>query len=194
MALQVRRSVGIAGALVFLVIVAGTVYATLSHSSSSHAGPTALPGGGVDFSKEGDANLAAAQGPLSTQLAAFASFAGDQIVSYGLEVDLVGPPTDAIRAVVLRYGPQYQGKPVPVRFRSVRHSLRELQALMSHIEADHGFWQQQGMQWSGLGPNVATNTVDIRLVHYTKDYGAALIARYGSDWVTVDPHDDELVG
>lgn len=33
MALQIRRSAGIAGALVFLVAVAGIVYATLSHSN-----------------------------------------------------------------------------------------------------------------------------------------------------------------
>jgi hypothetical protein len=195
-ALQVRRSVGIAGPLVFLVAVAGTVYATLmgwNPLAASHADRPALSSG-IDFLRDPDANYAAAQGLLSAHLATFPNYAGDRMVSYGIEVEWVGSPSDAVRAVVARDDPQYLGKPIPVRFHSVRHTFRELQALMSHIEADHGFWQQQGMQWSGLGPNPATNTVDISLFHYTKDYGAALIARYGSDWVTVYLHDVELVG
>jgi len=62
------------------------------------------------------------------------------------------------------------------------------------MEADTGFWKQQGMQWSWLGCNVTSNKVDIQLPHSTKAYRDALIARYGSDWVTVDPRDVEYEG
>lgn len=195
MAFLVRRTIGIAGAVLLLTAVTAGLYATLSHAKSTSASQAGHPGlpGGVDFSQEGDANLAAAGGPLSTHLEAFASYAGNQIVSYGIEVDLVGPPTDAIRAVVLRDDPQYQGKPVPVRYRSVRHSWRELQALTDRIAADEADWQKQGIQLSSWGPEINSNTVRISLEHYTKAYRDALIGHYGNV-VSVDPHDVVLVG
>jgi hypothetical protein len=183
MAIPVRRSAGIVGALVLLIAVVGSV---TSSSRTSAAG--------VDYLRDQDANYAAAQGLLSAHLAAFGNYAGDWIASDGIQVSLVGPPSAAIRAVVARDDPRYQGKPVPVRYHSVRHTLSDLRALMNRIEADTRFWQQHGMQWSSLGPAVAINLVHITLFHYTKAYRDVLIARYGRDWVTVEPHDVVNVG
>jgi hypothetical protein len=87
-----------------------------------------------------------------------------------------------------------QPSPGGVRYHSVRHTLSDLRALMNRMEADTGFWKQQGMQWSWSGCNVTSNKVDIQLTHSTKAYRDALIARYGSDWVTVDPRDVEYEG
>lgn len=190
MAISARRWVGITATVLLLLVVAGGIVETLSHSNSARAGGPANSAG-VDFSRDADANFAAAQGLPG--LDAFASYAGYQIVSYGYEVDLVGPPTAAIRAVVDRNDPEYKGKPIPVRYRSVRHSLRELQALTKRITADDGHWQDQGIELSSWGPDIDSNTVQIRMTHYTKHYRDALIAHYG-DEVSVYPHDFAVSG
>lgn len=194
MALQVRRSAGIAGALVFLVAVAGTVYATLSHSSPLSVIDARHPAG-IDFSQDLDANLAA--GNLSGQLALDMSrqpgYAGYRIVRYGIEVDVVGKPTAAERAIVVRDTPQYRGKDIPIRFRSVRHPLRELQALTERISADEPHWREQGIRLSTWGPDIISNTVQISMEHYTKAYRDALIGYYGNE-VSVDPHDVAIGG
>jgi len=184
-----------AGALVFLLAVAGMVYLTLAHRGPVTAVHADQPrSGGVDFERDPDANYAAAQGLLSAHLAAFPSYAGDQVVSFGIEVERVGPPTDAIRAVVARDDPRYQGKPVPVRYRSVHHSLTELRTLTDRILASRNSLRQQGIELSFWGPEVDSNTVEIRLVHYPKAYRDVLVDRYGSDWVTVFPHDMAIYG
>ncbi len=174
-----------------LVAVAGAVYLTLGRPAFVISAGTASR---VDFSRDQAANYAAAQGPLSAHLEAFPNYAGDEIVSSGILVNLVGPPSAAIRAVVARDDPQYQGKPVPVRYRSVRHTLRELQALVGRIGADEPHWRSQGLELSSWGWDVGTNLVRITLVHYTKAYRNALLARYGSDWVAVYPHDFSVAG
>ncbi|HJQ01663.1 MAG TPA: hypothetical protein VJ851_08685 [Jatrophihabitans sp.] len=182
MSLRKRRSAVAAGA--FLLAVATAVAGTLwySHSTST---PRATPArAGIDFANDQDANFAAAQGNLSADLARFDNFAIAQIVSSGIEVDLVGPPTAAILAVVARDDPQYQGKPIPVSYRSVRHTRRELEALIQQIEDDRAYWEKQGIQLTSWVYG-ASNLIEITLAHYTKAYGEALIARYGADWVTV---------
>src|SRR6185437_11852732 len=124
------------GAVAFLLAVAGGLGATLwyshAHSISSSAaiGPAgAGPATGVDFSQDQAANYEASQlgQKLLADLPPLAGYAGLQIVRYGIEVDVVGAPSEAIRAVVARDGTQYQGKPIPVRYRSVRHTQQELQ-------------------------------------------------------------------
>jgi hypothetical protein len=187
------------GAVAFLLAVAGGLAATLwyshAHSTSSSAaiGPagagsaaaTSAAAAGIDFSQQGDANLAAAQGNLWSDLPKFASYAGAAIVSSGIEVDLVGSPTDAIRAVVARDDPQYQGKPIPVRYRSVRHSQQELQAVADRLEADDEYWRQQGIELTSWGIEVQSNTVQVTMAHYTTAFRDTLLDRYGSDRVSV---------
>jgi len=96
MALQLRRSAGIAGALAFLVAVAGTVYATLSHSNPL-TGIAASHPAGIDFSQDQEANLAAgnSSGQLALDMSRQPGYAGYRILSYGIEVDVVGKPTAA---------------------------------------------------------------------------------------------------
>jgi hypothetical protein len=188
MALLVRRSVGIGG-LVFLVAVAGTVYATLSHSNPVTVIGARQPAG-IDFSQDQEANLAAgnSSGQLALDMSVQPGYAGYRIVPYGIEVDVVGKPTAAERAIVVRDAPQYRGKDIPIRFRSVRYSEKELQALTQRISDDFGYWQQQGIRLTGWGPEIVSNTVQIDLAHYTPGYRDALRARYG-DRVSVVTHD-----
>jgi hypothetical protein len=193
MPLRIRR--GAFGAAVFLLAVSGSVGGTLWYSQDSRsthsAGTSAVVGAfpGVDF-QQGEANYATSQGQIWTDLQLLPSYAGLQILRSGIEVDLVGPPTDAIRAMVAREGPRYQGKPIPFSYRSVRHSERQLQVIDDRIEADLGYWQQQGIQLTNFGIDLDSNTVQFTLAHYSKANRDALLARYGgSDWVSVLPHD-----
>ncbi len=189
MPFRIRR--GTFSAAVFLLAVIGLISGTLWYSRSSHSTHpvSSVAAADVDFSQQGDANLSAAQGDLWTDLPKFGSYAGAQIVSYGIEVDLVGAPTDAIRALVAREGPQYQGKPVPVRYRAVRHSQQQLQAVADRVEADDGYLRQQGIELNTWGIDIDSNTVQVSMAHYTKAYQDVLLARYGSDWLSVVPHD-----
>ncbi len=200
MPFRIRR--GTFGAAVFLLAISGLIGGTLA--SSQHSQPTgsatntsqAVVVGvsgflDVDFSRNEAANTAAAQGRIWTDLAQFDSYAGVQIVRSGIEVDLVGPPTDAILAVVASEDPQYQGRPIPVSYRAVRHSQRQLQPLVDRIEADTGYWQPRGINLSSLWFDPASNTVEVSMVHYTRANRDAVVARYGgSEWVSVSPHDE----
>jgi hypothetical protein len=202
MPLRIRR--GAFGAAVLLLAVIGATGATLWYSehaqttgagvadTSAAAGVNTFPG--VDFSRDQDANYAAAQGHIWIDLQQFDSYAGAQIVSTGIEVDLVGPPTEAIRAVVARDDPQYQGKPISVRYRSVHHSQRQLQEISDRIEADLGYWRQQQIDLTSWGIDINSNTVQISMAHYTKAHQDALLVHYGSDWVSVVPRDVVPVG
>jgi len=96
MPLRIRR--GAFGAAVLLLAVTGTIGGTLWYSGHSRttgsgvadrsaaAGITTFPG--FDFSRDQDANYAAAQGHIWIDLQQFDSYAGAQIVSTGIEVDL----------------------------------------------------------------------------------------------------------
>lgn len=178
--------------MVFLLAVTGLISGTLWYS---HSGPTGTPAGavrtGVDFSQDPAANGAASDlgQKLLAVLPSLAGYAGMQIVQYGIEVDVVGPPSAAIQAVVARDGAQYQGKPIPVRYRSVRHTEQELQAVEDRIEADQRYWQQRGIDLTASGIDINSNTVQISMAHYTKANRDALLARYGGGWVSVVPHD-----
>ncbi|HEV2885762.1 MAG TPA: hypothetical protein VGX49_02525, partial [Jatrophihabitans sp.] len=124
---------------------------------------------------------------LHQELSDFAEYAALRIVSYGIELNLVGPPTPEIEAIVAQETRLYRALPIPVRYRSVSRSLRELEAVRDRIYADYGYWQEQGVELSTWGPDIETNTVKVRLAHYTKAYADALITRYGNA-VTVYPH------
>jgi hypothetical protein len=186
--MSLRARWPVAAAVAFLLAVTGVVGGTLWHSHSTGSSAAAGSSTGVDFANDQAANYAAAQGNLSNDLERFDTYALAQIVSSGIEVDLVGPPTAAIRAVVAQDDPQYQGKPIPVSYRSVRHTRRELQALVDRISGDRDSLKQQGIELTSWGWG-ASNVVEISLVHYTKAYQDVLLDRYGSDWVSVVPHD-----
>ena len=200
MALRIRRSTVAAGA--FLLAVVGLLAGTLWYSPSTSTSPAADALAGIDFSSDQAANYAASQlgQKLLTDLPPLAGYASLEIVSYGIEVDFVGPPSEAVRAVIAKDESQYQGKPIPVRYRSVRHSYLQLQAVVRQIEVDveANYWQRQGIQLSswGIGLDSKTgrynNTVQISLDHYTKAYRDALIARYGSELITVIPQDEPI--
>ena len=144
---------------------------------------------GIDFGRYGDANQEAGQlaARLHQELSDFAEYADLRIVSYGIELNLVGRPTPEIEAIVARQARLYRALPIPVRYRSVRRSLQELKAVHDRIYADYGYWQEQGVQLSMWGADIETNTVEVRLAHYTKAYADALMTRYGNA-VTVYPY------
>jgi hypothetical protein len=193
-AIRARRSAILAG--LALTVLAGC--AAQPQGSASQPGPDRSSGvaanrpvaGGPDFSRDDAANFVAAQlaMKLMSDVEPMEGYAGLQIVSYGIELDVVGSPSDAMRAAVARDAQVYRGSPIPVRYRAVRNSERDLQALTEVIAADEPEWAAQGIQISMVGPDIATNTVSLDLSHYTAAYRDALIARYG-DRVTVTPHD-----
>jgi hypothetical protein len=155
--------------------------------------PAAAEYRGVDFSRDQEANYAASQlgQRLHRFLPGLPGYAGLQIVRTGIQVDVVGSPTPQMRAVVAKHALRHQGSEIPVSFRSVRYSEKELQAVHNRISADQDDWAKRGLELSSWGIDLDTNTVEIRLVHYTKDYGTVLLERYG-DRVTVYPHDFEV--
>lgn len=189
MAFGVRRSIGVFGAALLLAAVGGGVYATLRHSTAAARAGSATR---IDYWKDQEANLAAgnASQPLAADLWQEPNYAEIQIVPAGIEVDLVGKPTAAERAIAVRDTRQYRGQDIPIRFRSVRYSQRELKAVTMTIEADRAELAKQGIELSTWGIN-AHDRVEVSLVHYTPAYRAVLRARYG-DRITVDPYD--LVG
>lgn len=190
MVLSVRRSWGIAGALVFLVAVASTVYVTLADAGGRVRPGSGTPVNKVDFSLDGNANSAAAQLAmrLLAGLPSLPGYAGMRIVRYGIEVDVVGKPSAAMRAVVARDEQQYQGKDIPVGYRSVRYSERELDALKARLEADSAGLAAQGIRLTTWGIDLDSNTVQVGLYHYTTAYRDLLRARYG-DQISVVPYD-----
>lgn len=181
MPFRIRR--GTFGAALFLLAVSGTLGGAGWYARSTGAGPA-----GADPSR--DKAYAVMQGHIWVDLSQFASFADVQVVHSGLEVDLVGQPTDAIRAVVARDNPRYHGKPVPISYRVVRHTYQQLQVMSDRVRADLAYWGLRGIDLVSLGFDVKTNTVQVSLSHYSDAYRDAMLARYGgSDWVSVVPHD-----
>src|SRR6185312_32195 len=93
------------GAVAFLLAVAGGLGATLWYSHAHSTSSSAAAGStGVDFSNDPDANGAASDlaQKLLTDVQPLAGYAGLQIVRYGIEVDVVGAPSEAIQATVAR--------------------------------------------------------------------------------------------
>lgn len=150
---------------------------------------------GVDYSTDEAANYQAAQLAMRLErvLPPFPGYAGLQIVAYGIEIDVVGDPPAAVRAAIARYGMRYQGREIPVRFRAVRNSRAQLQAVTGRIGSDRDGWVDKGIEPTTWGIDLDTNTVEIRLAHYQAGYAAALIGRYGERFVSVYPHDYVVV-
>ncbi|HEU5269703.1 MAG TPA: hypothetical protein VFU36_07250 [Jatrophihabitans sp.] len=186
MALRLGRPIAIGAAALLLAAVGGGVLATLRHPM---AAPRAGSATRIDYSNDQEANLAAgnASQPLTADLWQEPNYAETQIVSSGIEVDLVGKPTAAERAIAVRDTRQYRGQDIPIRFRSVRYSQRELKAVTMTLEADRAELAKQGIELSTWGIN-AHDRVEVSLAHYKPAYRAVLLARYG-DRITVDPYD-----
>ncbi|MDQ1742671.1 MAG: hypothetical protein QOE23_1010 [Pseudonocardiales bacterium] len=180
------RGQGQALAVGLLVLVGGAAC-----GSAGQPRPVVPHVTGVDYSTDEAANYQAAQLAMRLErvLPPFPGYAGMQIVAYGIEIDVVGEPPAAVRAAIARYGMKYQGREIPVRFRAVRNSQAQLQAVTRRIGSDRDGWVSQGIEPTTWGIDLDTNTVEIRLAHYQAAYAAALIGRYGDRFVSVYPHD-----
>jgi hypothetical protein len=174
--------------VVLLVLTVGLTSCAQQPTQSS-AEPRAHPTG-PDFSRDDAANFAAAQlaQQLLADLTSLPGYAGLRIVSYGIEVDVVGKPSPAMHAAVERDTQRYQGNVIPVRYRKVRYTEKELKALQDQITADRNEWLTQGIELTTWGVDVPSNTVQIGLATYKLGYRAALLARYG-DRISVTPYD-----
>jgi hypothetical protein len=186
MAISARRSV--ISAAVVLVLAAGLTGCAQQQVVQPAAKQPATSG--PDFSRDNDANFAASQlgQRLLADLPPMPGYAGLQIVSYGVEVDVVGEPSAAMRAAVDRDALRYQGNVIPVHYRKVLNTEKDLKALSDRIFADREEWANQGIQLSSAYIDLATNTLRIDLSHYTDAYRDALIAKYGNR-ITVTPQD-----
>jgi hypothetical protein len=192
MTFRVRRTVGVLAAAVLLVAVTGGVAATVLHSMTASPAGCATPAASIDFSQDQAANLAAgnAIGRFPDELFRQPGYAEIQVVPCGIEIDVVGKPT-AVELAIARDAPQYQGRDIPVRFRSVRYSEKDLKATMRMIDADAAGWSKRGIQLSFVGIN-AHDRVEISVAHYRAAYRTALRLRYG-DRIVVDSHDVQFV-
>ena len=192
MAFRIRRSTIIACLAAFLAAITVTGCAE-ERPPAAEERPPAAEYQGVDFSQDEAANYEAAQlgMRLGRYLPSLPGYAGLQIVRSGIQVDVVGEATPEMRAAVARHGMRYQGKEIPVTFRSVRYSEKELQAVAKQVSADQEDLAERGIELSSWGIDLDTNKVEITLVRYTKAYGKVLLQRYG-DRVTVYPHDYKI--
>lgn len=179
----IRLGIGLLLAVSLAVSLAGCAQQPGTRSAARQARAS-----GPDFARDGAANGAASQlgQRLLGDLPALPGYAGLQIVSYGIEVDVVGEPDAAIRAAVDRDTERYQGSPIPVRYRKVLNTEQDLKALSDRISADRDEWLKDGIQLSSWGIDITTNTVRVTLSHYTDGYRDALVAAYGNR-ITVTP-------
>lgn len=194
MASHTRRSAIVACLVAFLTTATATATVTgCAEKRPPAAAEERSPAAeyqGVDFSQDEAANYEAAQlgMRLGRYLPSLPGYAGLQIVRPGIQVDVVGEATPEMRAVVARHALRYQGKEIPVSYRSVRYSEKELQAVAKQVSADQDDLAKRGIELSSWGIDLDSNTVQIKLAHYSDAYRDALIERYG-DRVTVYPHD-----
>ncbi|MBV9822208.1 MAG: hypothetical protein JO144_08190 [Actinobacteria bacterium] len=200
---MLRRCPALAAGAVLLVAVGSSGCAGRAATSSPSGGSprasaaTSLGPGGVDFSRDQDANYAASQlgQALLARLPRLPGYAGLRIVSYGIEVDTVGSPNPRLSALATttahRY--RYRGNEIEVRYRLVRYTERDLQAVGDRLVADRNTLAGQGIELSMWGIDLPTDTVRIGLLRYTDAYRDVLLARYG-DRVTVTPHDETMSG
>jgi hypothetical protein len=188
--MEVRSAISVA---VVLLLTVG-----LTSCAQQPAQPPAEPRAqstGPDFSRDGAANFAASQlgQRLLVDLPPLPGYAGLRIVSYGIEVDVVGEPSPAMHAAVDRDTQRYQGNVIPVRYRKVRYPEKELNALKDRLTADRNELETQGIKLTTWGIDIPSNTVQVGLYTYTPGYRAALLARYG-DRISVTPYDVRPTG
>jgi hypothetical protein len=174
------------GWCVLAIAAMSSVAASTGHGARTEVGP--------DFATSEPANQAASDMAqrLETDLSPMPTYAGLQIVRSGIEVDLVGRPPQSVLAAVAADTSSYLGRPIPVSYRSVTRTERELNAIGDRVTADLSWWDGQGIHLSAWGIDLDSNTMQLSLVTYSKAAAKQLTAHYG-DGVSVYPADRVVI-
>lgn len=161
----------------------------------------ALPGSAsaavANYSANNELNRAAsaAASAVASAVSAEPNFAGERIISSGLEVDVTDGPTAHQRSLInsaaeagIRHHEQLNGvsdlQSVPIHYRTVRWSLAQLNAVTNQIDRDFSMWAQHGINLTTWGPDIQSNTVTVSIDPYRSEYAAQLVDTYGAE-VTV---------
>lgn len=110
------------------------------------------------------------------------NYAGVRITSDGIEVSVVGAPTTTETAVVSNASAVAS---VPVKYRTVSHTLAELTAVTSRIDSDNADLHRSGIELSSWGPVEGENAVVVHLRQYSDSIAKRLESKYG-DAISVD--------
>ncbi|WP_157695523.1 chymotrypsin family serine protease [Nakamurella panacisegetis] len=97
-----------------------------------------------------------------------------------LTVQISGPVTSSLLASAAALV-----GPVAVHLETVAHSVADLQKVQDQISLDQAYWRSQGASMVQYGPDSSTNKISIVLNKYDSAIAAEIIARYGSDVVSV---------
>ncbi|WP_157887889.1 hypothetical protein [Frondihabitans sp. PAMC 28766] len=116
-----------------------------------------------------------------------ANYAGSQVTSDGLEIEIAGAPTLVETSMVsadlaneINLIGDYSVNSIPIAFRQVQHAQSELKSLTDAITSDKAYWSSQGVGLSSWGPDVQSNTVKVWLTNYSDAAAAEIQTRYGS--------------
>lgn len=118
---------------------------------------------------------------LLRDLPKFDEYAGLQIVASGIEVDLVGAPSSDVIAAIAEDQQQYLGTSIPVPYRQVERTEKQLESTKDRVFNDREQWASKNINLASWGPDVPSNTVVIRLEHYTADAEEQLVQAYGTN-------------
>jgi hypothetical protein len=160
-----------------------------TESTTARAGAVAASPS-PNFTVDPDANARAADAvdALGPALEKDQTFGGLRIVASGVEVSTVRRPSAFVLDAIATIRRQ-----VPVSVRSVSHSMLGLSALVDRIGADADRWRVEGIDISGIGPDVADNRVSIEVRRYSPAFAEQLEDAYG-EMVTVTRRDVEYQG
>lgn len=148
---------------------------------------------GLDFQENQTANFTAhlVGEALDDAFDDHPAFAGVQTTSTGVEVLLAATPSADQQAKLASLQAHQQetlaknrlvpSNPpfVPVTFRQVPHSKKDLQALSARIRVDQPTWAAAGIQLSAWGPRYETGTVLVHLARYSAADADQLVEAYG---------------
>lgn len=188
-----------------VTVLATAAFITLGGLAAGPAQAAPTAGAGARFGSDPALNFAAssvAQG-LTGSIASDASYGGLQITDDGIELSVVGAPsariTNAVAATATASVAALRGVAaapadgrVPIKIRTVAHSMAQLESVTSSIGADATL-PASGIDLSSWGPDVVSNTVVVHLRHYIPQAAEIIKAKFGGA-VTVATSDENAAG
>jgi len=192
-----RRSLLAVGVLIAASasLAAGAAAQVQAAPNASPAGAPALPfntqaqivsGNIVDADDSGAAKTdglavrATTDKPLAKNYDA--SLVGIAIVPPGLQIMVAHHASAALIEAI-----KAEADGMPVSIRVVSHSAAQLAAVQARIGADIPYLAARGIDVTAWGQDPSSDTVSVLLADYSPAAARAIVARYGSAWVSVDP-------
>lgn len=161
-------------------IAAGAAFLIVAGLGVSSHPAVAQGPAGPDFAHDVAANKAAAD--LADAFASAATlsreFAGTQITSAGLQINVAGAVSSDVTAAVAvaRLARKRTAADVPVLYRRVKYSWSTLLSVYDALNAQASELFADGLQATSWGPDVSSNTVVLRLSGGAPTAGPAVAA------------------